>query len=65
MFLTFPRDESDYFLWFSLVFPPQAVLHAEKEGSSHGCHRQPLRPPHRMEPGCPHPEGQAPQEPAV
>jgi len=44
---------------------PQAVLHAEEEGSGDVGDCQPLWPPHRMELGSPHPEGQTPQEPAV
>ena len=44
---------------------PQAILHAEEEGSGDVGDRQSLWPPHRVEPGGTHPEGQTPQEPAV
>lgn len=60
-----PCDESDNFPGVIPGVSPQAVLHAEEEGSGDVGDRQPLRPPHRMELGCPHPQGQAPQEPAV
>lgn len=65
IFLTFPVMNQETSRGLSLVVSPQAVLHAEEEGSGDVGDRQPLQPPHRMEPGCPHPEGQAPQEPAV
>lgn len=67
--LTFPpsrrHDKSDSPTWLSLVFPSQAILHAEEEGTSHVRDCQPLRLPHRVEPGRPHPEGQTAEEPAV
>ena len=37
-----PRDESDNFLRLSLVLPPQAILHAEEEGSGDVGDREPL-----------------------
>lgn len=66
IFLTFPvMNQATSRGFYLLCFPPQAVLHAEEEGAGDVGDRQPLWPPDRMELGCPHPEGQTPQEPAV
>lgn len=64
IFLTFPVRNQTASRGY-LVSSPQAILHTEEEGRRHFGDRQPLWPPHRMEPGRPHPEGQTPQESAV
>lgn len=45
--------------------PPQAILHTEEEDSCTVGDCQPMWPPHRVELGCPHHEGQTPKEHAV
>lgn len=57
--------------WIKQLLPvicgvsPQAILHAEEEGSGDVGDCQSLWPPHRMEPFSTDPEGQTPQEPGV